>query len=96
MSIYPDAHHDKDEITTARTLSIPRLLLASTPLLCIAVASRTLFADSLGIPETLSPSLLEGIIRTIIQLSLLGSLLRPIFHSKSNSSVLVLNQSINS
>lgn len=72
----------------ATILSIKSLLLASAPLLLVAVAGRSDLAHTLGVPPTLSPSLLEGCLRTMIQLSLLGSFLRPIF--QANSPLIVL------
>ena len=69
--------------STTTILSPKSLLLASTPLLLTALAARSELAHLLGVPAALSPSLLEGYLRTVIQLGLLGSILRPIFQARS-------------
>jgi len=67
----------------AATLSIKSIFISSVPLLAIALACHTEWAQASGVPTTLTQSMLEGGLRTILQLSLLGSLLLPIFQANS-------------
>lgn len=57
-------------------ISIPKVLLSMTPLLLIALVSKNMGLD-------LETSIVTGAFRTLVQLSILGSILRPIFLLKN-------------